>query len=938
MLKIKKILLLILVFFVFSCNLYASEKDNDTDYILVLNSINFNEIKTRLFFEAIRDEFSSGHVKVIRENLGLKLSVKEESLSVPALQTLDAVVGKQRELRQKYTGQRKPLALLFIGDPGWLLSKPLFDDVWKDVPAVVCMARDRMAPELELMLNKDEEELKTILKPTEEVLKPYNVVAIKQPVYIKKTVELMKNLLPGMNKIVFISDQRYISLFTRIELRDTMKKYFPEIELKELISPQLNTQNLLDSLSVFDRNTGVIYFSWFVPVRKSIDTYLEDNIQTIVSAFSKSPVFILTDLNPESGRFAGGCYIEVQAMSKICTDVLYRILKGEQPRDMPAILGGTPVTVLNYTHLVHFNIPVSNFPSDVVYVQVPLTFWEEYKWSFLKIGIILILLLIIVVMRIRGYVVRQRIYEWKIQLLRRNRRFFENLCCNLPVAVTVRDVQNHMKFLFWNKSAERMFGINEKQMIENQDVAIASNEIFLNMDRDDKKYIDKTGQSSGLYKFKSRKGNVMFLYVNRRIISSTDGKKWLFVTAWDMTKQQRNQEILKKLNERLQMVMKVAQMGIWTYDIRKSTFYYDNEYSYSLKRDKDIRNQRADTEYTSSISLEEMRNIVYPADRKSVRDSFLKLIGQETHAFSEEYRVYNSLKGTDTINWVHGYATILKRDSEGNPTILVGANMNIDKQKEMEYRLREAKKVAEEANKLKDVFLANMSHEIRTPLNAIVGFSSILASAENPAEKYEYIDIIESNTDLLLQLVNDILDLSKLETNTLEFIYRDVDINAMFEKLEKSSRSRLDHSGVEILFVGRLPELTLSIDPNRLMQVMSNFMNNAIKYTHQGSICFGYRPMENGQWYFYLRDTGEGIPADRVDSVFERFVKLDSFKQGTGLGLAICKSIIERFGGKIGVDSQIGIGSTFWFVLPDMRPKVNKNQTLCTSLHSSDTL
>ena len=216
-----------------------------------------------------------------------------------------------------------------------------------------------------------------------------------------------------------------------------------------------------------------------------------------------------------------------------------------------------------------------------------------------------------------------------------------------------------------------------------------------------------------------------------------------------------------------------------------------------------------------------------------------------------------------------------------------------------------------------------MSHEIRTPLNSIVGFSSLLAETEDSEEQAEYSGIIQNNTELLLQLINDILDLSKIEAGTMEFVYKDANIYALFSELEKTTRWRVKKSAVEIIFEDSPQGVVLRIDPNRFMQVVNNFMTNAIKFTRHGSIRFGYRRQENGDWYLYLTDTGEGIPAEKVKTVFDRFVKLDAFKQGTGLGLSICKSIIDRFGGDIGADSQPSVGSTFWFTLPGKRMAVD---------------
>lgn len=901
----RKVLYILLLWVGMAGALYAQD-EVETDYILVLNSINFNEVKTRLLFETIRDEFASDHVKVVSESLGLKLSVKEEALAVPSLQSLEEVDAKRHYLRTKYEHKRKPLALLFIGDPGWLLCKPLFEDIWKDVPTVISMARDRMAPDISVMLDKDEKRLKSELKPTEEVLGTYNAVALTQPVFIRETVSLMKKLMPEMDKIAFVSDQRYISLFTRIELKDTLSVYFPDIKLQELTSPYLNTQDLLDTLSMEKPNTGLIYFSWFVPMRKSIDTYLDDNIQTIVSAFSKAPVFTLADLNPETGSFAGGHYINVKSLAEMCINVLYRILKGEQPRDMPLVMGGKPTTILNYTHLSHYDIPVGLFPSDAVYVQAPPSFWEKNKWTIVTLVVIFSLIVVIIIMRVRTYFLRQRARERKIQMLRDNKTFLENLFNNLSVAVAVRDIQDGLRFLYWNKEAENMFGLTREEVMENMELALASNDMTISMNRNDLEILRGKGHFSGLCKFTKQDGSPLSLYVNKRIISHPDGRKWLLITAWDMTEEQQNVEKLAELNKRLQTIMEVAQMSLWTYDVKKDIITYDG--INSIPEIMPTGNQ---------CKLMDFLDLISPEMRSDVRRNVSSFLHGDTPSLHEEFTLYKSFSRTlDTPIWLCSHSTVLKYDEEGIPVMLVGANKDISVQKVLEETLLQAKKSAEEASRLKDVFLANMSHEIRTPLNSIVGFSSLLAETEDPSEQAEYSEIIQNNTELLLQLINDILDLSKIEAGTMEFVYKDADMHALFSELEKTTRWRMKDSDVEIIFEDSPQGLVLKIDPNRFMQVVNNFMTNAIKFTRHGSIRFGYRQRENGDWYFYLTDTGEGIPSEKVHAVFDRFVKLDAFKQGTGLGLSICKSIIDRFGGEIGADSQFGVGSTFWFTIP----------------------
>ena len=253
--------------------------------------------------------------------------------------------------------------------------------------------------------------------------------------------------------------------------------------------------------------------------------------------------------------------------------------------------------------------------------------------------------------------------------------------------------------------------------------------------------------------------------------------------------------------------------------------------------------------------------------------------------------------------------------SNGRKWILYTA-WDITDQKILERKLRLAKEEAEESNRIKSAFLANMSHEIRTPLNAIVGFSSILAEDVSEEERAEYLSIISKNNDILLQLINDILDLSKIEAGTLEYVYANIDVNKMLSEIEQAARMRQTNANVAICAVTPLEGLLLYTDQRRVTQVLNNFISNAMKFTNTGSITFGYEEPKDGYIRFFVTDTGTGIPPEKVADIFNRFVKLDSFKQGTGLGLAISQNIVKELKGEIGVASELGKGSTFWFTLP----------------------
>lgn len=290
----------------------------------------------------------------------------------------------------------------------------------------------------------------------------------------------------------------------------------------------------------------------------------------------------------------------------------------------------------------------------------------------------------------------------------------------------------------------------------------------------------------------------------------------------------------------------------------------------------------------------------------------------------------------DCVVSVSGAYMVQNRDEKVLLTV-----RDITRLKKVQEELEAARRVAEVAGEQKTAFLANMSHENRTPLNAIVGFAGLLANASE-SERNSYVEIIKGNTNMLLQLVNDILDMSKIEAGTLEFIYSDTDVNQIMRELEGIFRLRLEEadSPVRIVFEPCLPVCFIHTEKNRVSQVLSNFLSNAFKYTKEGSITLGYKVRED-DIYFYVQDTGAGIPAGKVDKVFERFMKLDAKKQGTGLGLSISRTIIKKLGGEIGVFSEYGKGSTFWFTLPvkpfDFLPLQQRTEDVSETVEFNET-
>ena len=252
--------------------------------------------------------------------------------------------------------------------------------------------------------------------------------------------------------------------------------------------------------------------------------------------------------------------------------------------------------------------------------------------------------------------------------------------------------------------------------------------------------------------------------------------------------------------------------------------------------------------------------------------------------------------------------------SNGKP-LLLALWRDATVKRAIEKRLEDERDKAEMADKLKSKYLADMSHEIRTPLNAITGFSEMMAFADTDEERMSYYEIIKANNQLLMQLINDILDLSKIEADAIKISYAPIDLNEMMDTTYASVKPRMPKD-VKLILEKGLDSCTFGTDYIRLLQLVNNLVNNAIKNTKKGSITMGYKALEDGRLNFYVKDTGQGIAEEQLQNLFNRFVKVNDYVEGIGLGLAICKGLVTKMGGSIRVESQLGEGSTFSFILP----------------------
>lgn len=391
------------------------------------------------------------------------------------------------------------------------------------------------------------------------------------------------------------------------------------------------------------------------------------------------------------------------------------------------------------------------------------------------------------------------------------------------------------------------------------------------------------------------------------MVLSSEGGQFMEYFCMDCTNVYRERRKVNELSMKMALAMEVSNVFSWCWNIDKHSADCQ-----IIKRD--------DTDkivYDSVLVREdEVFSHIESNDRMRVRKAADDLIAGKTRIMIEEYRMNPVATGHNNLEWVKATAVVGERDSNGRPLTLVGSLQIITSRKKMEEELVLAKTREKEANKLKSAFLANMSHEIRTPLNAIVGFSGLIVNEKDENKRNKYVQIIESNNELLLRLIGDILDLSKIEAGTMEYTYSEFDLNKLMKDINSTMQLRLDTKKPVVLsYKCGLEQCVIRSERTRLTQLVTNLVTNAIKFTERGTINVGYE-LRNDMLRFYVSDTGSGIAKDKQKDVFNRFVRLNDFKHGFGLGLPICKSIVNALGGEIGIESEVGKGSTFWFTIP----------------------
>ena len=897
--------LLLLFFYLLSVNWAFAQKDaiEGKSYILCINSYTESSPwSSRLI---------SNVTEFVQKDPGITLY--EEHLNMLLVENDSILEESKRNIFDKYKG-RSPRMLLLLGNSA-LLLRDEYRKVWGDIPIVLCAQEDYLdSYEAYIHRQPSTPEERT---PLSYLVDPYNLVYLYADLYIPENIRLMKQMIPGMKEFIFIGDGRKVNQDNSALIEQELNTKYPDIKYKFWSAENMTTNQLLDSLYFVDtKTTGVLFASWFYKYAFAGTSMLATNSHKLIAATSV-PIFSLSMVNIASGKegMLGGYTYNQDRYDAALIQTISDVLKDKQARHIPCYIPTDGAPVINYEILVRDGLSLFTCPANTRFLNKPPTFWEHYRYFILGTLFSILLITLLFLYRIRNLNALKKAQQNEIDAM----ATYKMLVNNMPILYMQEELVtdkngNPIELIYRNVNSEF-----EKHFYRKEEViGRKGSEIF---PESMPEFLHFTKMAL------TEKRAITFPYYFKAIdtfydvvLKGTHQGNMIDIFCLNSTELHKAQQKLSATNSKLAMALDVANIVPWKWDLKSKTILCDINRPIELSTDEqeveDSQLSVPDSQYFSKIFKE---------DRERVKQAYRDLIEGRAEKVKEEYRIVNVQKNNlHKVEWVEAQAAVEARDEDGKPLTLVGSSLVITNRKKMEQELTTAKELAEESNRLKSAFLANMSHEIRTPLNAIVGFSGILASTEEEEEKQEYVSIIENNNTLLLQLISDILDLSKIEAGTLELNYSNIELNELMRELERGFLLRVKTDAVKLEFVEPAGPCMAYTEKNRLSQLMINLVTNAIKFTEKGSIRFGYEMREN-ELYFYVADTGCGIPKDKQQNIFGRFVKLNSFAQGTGLGLSICKTLMDHMGGRIGVESEEGKGSTFWFTLP-YKPAVKEDK------------
>lgn len=836
------------------------------------------------------DGIVEGIMETFTEN---NINAEMHIVNLDTKRILDPDIWKEHLINQLKAYPPDYLDLIIISDDNALNTMLEIGHAYHKVPTVFCG------------VSRDPEEIQKICPM---------FTGVRDHIPFKENIELALSLFPDTRNIAIVTDNSK----TGIEHRKLGEKVAAEMHNRNLNwiwldgSAGLSTSELIRHIKALPKESVIIFSIWQIDADKQ---YWEPRLYyPILTEAAKVPIFSNTDVGIYDG-FLGGLVSSSRHQGRLAAELGIKILEGE---DISKIKVPEDINeyYFDWRQLKHWGIKRRSLPENANIINRPMTVYRQYT-AFFWIAVGIIILLMILFWVLFFYHFRYRYYEEERRRLdadtKRMAERFKILFEQTAYAVVIFE-EDTGRILEVNERACELFRLDYKIF---QDISLR--EYFEDYDKI-RETFQRKSQTPFEYRLWRYDGSKFYAQI---IISflREGGKNIIYAILSDITLKKQQEEELLRGREHVRETLLVSKNSYWEWDCVNKLLKKDESFWCALEVDPEkLKKDPKDSDYYIGL--------IHPDDKALFISRLEAAVRGDTESFSCEIRMCPA----DREIWVEVRAVVFGRDKSGRAEYINGFMMNINRRKRQEEELVQAKKQAEEANRLKSAFISNISHEIRTPLNGIVGFSNLLGRDNISTEdKRKYLSFINENNDLLLKLIDDILEISQIEADTLKLHNEVCNLNKLCRDLVLQEKMIISPE-IDIA-LSEAEEIIVEIDKIKLIRILKNLLSNARKFTKSGKISLGYK-IRRDMIEFYVKDTGIGIEKEMQKNIFDRFVQADPFSKGTGLGLAISKALVEKMGGRIGVESSPGKGSTFFFTIlykkaqlsiSDVEPAYEKN-------------
>ncbi len=860
----------------------AFAADTSRKHFLILNSYDesspwMQEYVNSLMYYAVNEKGASCNVR----HLNAAIIHNDSTFNEAVNSNLD------------YFGSIPPTGVILIGRPAFSTRDEIVKR-WPNIPILYLGGETTVYPrEFEYA---DADASSAPFVDLSDIRNNYNFTFIKIPDHYKETIDMMVKMQPQMKKLVFASNNSSTSQQLRDKVKEYLEKSFPKIKFEWINSSSNESGKLRRLLSKRDLTTGILLGNWvhtdYDEMGHPVSTMSDVNL----IAKSPQPIFTVKENFYKTGVVGGVLPSRKDVLNK-SKHVIDEMIRGEDMRKIPLDEKNPGQACIDYPQLAKKGLDNAVIPPNTKFHNKPNSIIQEHPMGFA-----LVLLVIISGMQLVLYYL---LFKGKTEnFMKRREVQINNLPINYFIGKVKYDEKGNPVDIDTTPGNQKAIDLWERHAGECRCEPLFHNDQLLNA------ISTLTDDGHGVMYTEHFEKTDSYYEVT---IHNGFEEGMVEITCFNITRRIKALNELEQTSNILDMTLDLAHVVPWRWIIANRMI--------ELKTNDTLRRVAHDLPPSDEKNIykteREICSFIDPENLPTLKENIRALIeGSKQFIHMELHLVIPTDEPeVNADEWIEINARVEKYDKDDNAQVLIGSFARITERIEQMRILVEAREAAKEADRLKSAFLANMSHEIRTPLNAIVGFSDLLAQTDDEDQKHKYIGIIKRNNDMLLQIISDILDLSKTEAGTMEFNMQPINLNSLLAGIGESMLNKVDKNVDLICYFGS-EQCYMESDPNRLSQVISNFLTNAAKFTHEGNISYGYE-VRDDMLYFFCTDTGSGISEENQKRVFERFIKLNSFVNGTGLGLPICKAIIEHLGGNIGVYSEgEGHGSTFWCEIP----------------------